>query len=139
MDLTAALAASIVLGILILSFDGLLWFDNPKNGHAYALIAFTVIQLILLGGRFLNPNRATRAVMYWSLIYLVLLLLNPLSGPVIGLSPVQFASYLFGVTPIPSFDGVSCPFLCPPFVISYDLLIACQIAILVLARRELKG
>lgn len=136
--LTIILVISIVVGLLILIFDGLLWFDNPKNGHAYALIAFTIIQLALLYGLFRSPHRATKAINYWSAIYLVLLLLNPLTGPFIGVSPAQFASYLFGITPIPSFNGVSCPFLCPPFAISYDLLIACQIAILVLGRRGLK-
>jgi hypothetical protein len=117
------------VGLIILSFDGLLWFDNPKDGHAYALIGFTLIQLLLLTGLFLLPRRTIRAAFYWSMIYLVLLLLNPLSGPAIGVSPAEFALYLFGLSPIGSFDNVSCPFLCPPFAITYDLLIVCQIAV----------
>jgi uncharacterized membrane protein len=136
--LTIALVISIVVGLIILSFDGLLWFDNPKNGHAYALIGFTVIQLLLLTGLFLRPRWTVRAAFYWSIIYLVLLLLNPLSGPAIGVSPAEFALYLFGLSPIGSFDNVSCPFLCPPFAVTYDLLIVCQIAIIIFARREMK-
>jgi len=127
--LTVALVISIVVGLIILSFDGLLWFDNPKNGHAYALIGFTLIQLLLLTGLFLRPRWTVRAAFYWSMIYLLLLLLNPLSGPAIGVSPAEFALYLFGLSPIGSFDNVSCPFLCPPFAVTYDLLIVCQIAI----------
>ena len=136
--LNVTLVISIAVGLIILAFDGLLWFENPKNGHAYALIAFTVIQLILLSGRFLRSRWAVRAALYWSTIYLLLLLLNPLTGPAIGISPAEFALYLFDLTPIGSFDNVSCPFLCPPFVITYDLLIACQIALIVSARREMK-
>jgi uncharacterized membrane protein len=136
--LTVALVISIVVGLIILSFDGLLWYDNPKNGHAYALIAFTVIQLLLLMGRFLRPRRTVRAAFYWSIIYLLLLLLNPLSGSAIGVSPAEFALYLFGLSPIGSFDNISCPFLCPPFAVTYDLLIVCQIAIIIFARREMK-
>jgi uncharacterized membrane protein len=136
--LTVALVISIVVGLIILSFDGLLWFDNPKNGHAYALIAFTVIQLLLLTGRFLRPRWTVRAAFYWSIIYLLLLLVNPLSGPAIGVSPTEFALYLFGLSPIGSFDNVSCPFLCPPFAVTYDLLIVCQIAVIVFARRAMK-
>ena len=136
--MTVALVISIVVGLIILSFDGLLWFDNPKNGHAYALIGFTVIQLLLLTGLFLRPRRTVRAAFYWSIIYLLLLLVNPLSGPAIGVSPTEFALYLFGLHPIGSFDNVSCPFLCPPFAVTYDLLIMCQIAIIIFARREMK-
>jgi hypothetical protein len=136
--LTVALVISIVVGLIILSFDGLLWFDNPKNGHAYALIGFTFIQLLLLTGLFFRPRRTIRAAFYWSMIYLLLLLLNPLSGPAIGVSPTEFALYLFGLSPIGSFDNVSCPFLCPPFAVTYDLLIVCQIAITIFARREMK-
>ncbi len=126
-----------MVGLIILTFDGLLWYDNPKNGHAYALTAFTVIQLTLLSGRFLRSRWSVRATLYWSTTYLLLLLLNPLTGPTIGISPAEFALYLFGLSPIGSFDDVSCPFLCPPFAITYDLLIACQIAIIVFARREM--
>ena len=136
--LTVALVISIVVGLIILSFDGLLWFDNPKNGHAYALIGFTVIQLLLLTDLFFRPRWTVRAAFYRSMIYLLLLLLNPLSGQAIGVSPTEFALYLFGLSPIGSSDNVSCPFLCPPFAVTYDLLIVCQIAIIIFARREIK-
>jgi len=99
---------SIAVGLIILAFDGLLWFENPKNGHAYALIAFTVIQLLLLSD-LLRSRRAVRASLYWSTVYLLLLLLNPLTGPAIGISPAEFALYLFGLTPIGSFDNVRGP------------------------------
>ncbi len=69
-----------MVGLIILTFDGLLWYDTPKNGHAYALIAFTVIQLTLLSGRFLRSRWSVRATLYWSTTYL-LLLLNPLNRP----------------------------------------------------------
>jgi hypothetical protein len=117
------------VGLIILSFDGLLWFDNPKDGHAYALIGYTLIQLLFLKGLFLLSRWTVRAAFYWSMIYLLLLLLDPSSGPAISISPAEFALYLFGLSPIGSFDNVSCPFLCPPFAVTYDLLIVCQIAV----------
>ncbi len=116
-----------------MAFDGLLWFDNPKNWHAYALIAFIIIQATVLGLFIKGTRFGLKAMLSWSIIYLALLLLNPLSGPVIGLSPESFALYLLGITPFPGSPDISCPFMCPPFIVSYDLLIIFQIAIIVLA------
>lgn len=127
---------SIIVGALILALDGLLWFDNPKNGHAYALILFTVIQAAILGVFIRGERLGVKIMLAWSVIYLVLLLLNPLTGPFIGISPDMFALYLFGVAPLSGSPGVSCPFMCPPFIVSYDLLIVFQIAIITLAYRS---
>ncbi|MEM2041131.1 MAG: hypothetical protein QXI52_04405 [Nitrososphaerota archaeon] len=125
------LSLSIVVGLIILAFDGLLWFDNPLNGHATALVAFTAIQVLILVLLFARPWIGIRVVFYWSLLYLIILLLNPLTGPMVGISIEAFALYLFGVTPIASTPQFSCPFLCPPFVITYDLLIIIQLVIVV--------
>jgi hypothetical protein len=81
------LIVSIVFGAETLAFDGLLWLDNPKNGHAYALIVFTLIQVVLLGSLLSRRGWAVKATLYWAAIYLVMLVLNPLTGPAIGISP----------------------------------------------------
>jgi len=122
--------------VVILVFDGLLWLDNPKNGHAYALIVFTLIQVVLLGSLLSRRGWAVRATLYWAAIYLVMLVLNPLTGPAIGISPAEFALYLLGVTPVSGDGGLSCPLYCPSLVISYDVLIASQVLIIAAALRS---
>ncbi len=130
------LIVSIVFGAVTLAFDGLLWLDNPKNGHAYALIVFTLIQVVLLGSLLSRRGWAVKATLYWAAIYLVMLVLNPLTGPAIGISPAEFALYLLGVTPVSGDGGLSCPLYCPPLVISYDVLIASQVLIIAAALRS---
>ncbi len=124
------LALSILVSFVILAFDGLLWFDNPKTHHATALIAFIIIQVSIGGLLFFKPRTGYRLAFYWAMLYLILLLLNPLTGPSIGIPVEAFALYLFGITPIASTPQFSCPFLCPPFIVSYDLLIIIQIIII---------
>ncbi|GBC71122.1 hypothetical protein HRbin02_00901 [Candidatus Calditenuaceae archaeon HR02] len=124
------LVLSILVGFIILAFDGLLWFDNPKTHHATALIAFTIIQLFIVGLLFFKPRVGFRLTFYWSMLYLIILLLNPLTAPAIGISVEAFALYLLGITPITSTPQFACPFLCPPFIITYDLLIIIQIIII---------
>jgi hypothetical protein len=127
------LLLSIALSALILAYDGLLWADNPKTGHAYALAAFTVIDVLLLIVVLASPRLGFRASYAWGLVQLVLMLLNPLSASFIGLSVGAFASYLFGLEPVRSFGSVSCPYLCPPFAVSYDLLLIVQLLLFVSA------
>ncbi|MEM1937806.1 MAG: hypothetical protein QXV14_06705 [Candidatus Caldarchaeum sp.] len=132
------LVLSLLTGLLILLFDGLLWFDNPKNGHAYSLFVFSAVQLILLLGVVMGRKWAGKAVPYWAASYLAMLLLNPLTGPSIGVQPSEFAAYLFGLTPISSFNSVSCPFLCPPFAVSYLVLTIIQPILLIVSRRAVR-
>lgn len=138
--IVALLIASVILGILILALDGLLWFDNPKNGHAHALIAFTAVQLVLLAPTIAGKRWTLKIATIWSLVYLVLLILNPLTvylwAPEITVA--DFAAYLFGISPIASFDAVNCPVLCPPFLISYDLLIVVQVLLAVSCIKALR-
>ncbi len=135
-QLLGVLALSVILRILILAFDGLLWYDNPLNGHAYALVLFTVVDLALLG--LVVSGRGYRAVFIWATLQTLALALNPLTGFTINITPAEFASYLFGLTPIESTSDFSCPFLCPPFRYSYAALLIIQIAMAGLAVRILR-
>ncbi|MEM4280974.1 MAG: hypothetical protein QW470_04850 [Candidatus Caldarchaeum sp.] len=126
----ASLVLSLLVGLVILLFDGLLWFDNPQTGHATALIIFSGIQIFLLELLITRLRAGLRVLLYWSALYLIFLLLNPLTGPSMGIPVELFAMYLFGVSPVSSSPQFSCPFLCPPFIITYDLLIVLQIIIL---------
>ncbi|MEM2746493.1 MAG: hypothetical protein QXK69_08275 [Candidatus Caldarchaeum sp.] len=83
-------------------------------------------------------QRIDKAVSYWAASYLAILLLNPLTGPSIGVQPSEFAAYLFGLTPISSFNSVSCPFLCPPFAVSYLILTIIQPIMLIVSRRAVR-
>jgi len=127
---------SIIVGAIILAFDGLLWFDNPVNGHAYALVIFVIIQAVVLGVFVNRAMLGVKLMLAWSIIYLILLLLNPLTGPVIGIPPDRFAAYLVGIAPFAGSPEISCPFTCPPFIITYDLLIIFQVLIIALAWRS---
>ena len=134
--LLSALLISVILRIVILAFDGLLWFDNPINGHAYALLVFTVVDAVLIGA--VAVGRGGRSVLVWAILQILALALNPFTAFTLGISVQEFASYLYGLTPLSSTDSFSCPFLCPPFRYSYTALLLTQIAIAFLAWRNLK-
>ncbi|MEM4303223.1 MAG: hypothetical protein QXQ70_04930 [Candidatus Caldarchaeum sp.] len=127
------LTVSIILRGLILAFDGLLWYDNPVNGHGYALAVFTVVDVVLLS--LLVLGRAVRAVMVWAIFQTLAMALNPFTAFTINISPEEFALYLFGVTPIGSTSSFSCPFLCPPFRYSYTALLIVQMVMAAAAYR----
>jgi len=133
--LAALLFRSIVLGVIILAFDGLLWFDNPKNGHAYALAAFTAISVVLLGLVVAKPRVGFTAAAVWATLQFLMMAADPLSGPQIGISPGEFALYLYGITPISSTSQFSCPFECPPFRYSFAVLLVVQLALAAVAWR----
>ncbi len=122
------LLISAILGGLILAFDGLLWLDNPKTGHAYGLIGFVVLDVVFIASIALLPRRQRLylALSIWGALKIIFLILNPLTGPQIGITPSEFAAYLFGLTPI---TGPSCPFECPPFRFTYLLLLLVHIPI----------
>jgi len=89
--LLGVLALSAVLRILILSFDGLLWYDNPVNGHAYALVVFTVVDLVLMG--VVVAGRGYRTVFIWAILQTLALALNPLTAFTLNITPADFASH----------------------------------------------
>lgn len=129
----AWLVLSLLLSGLILAYDGLLWADNPKTGHAYALIGFGVIDLVLLVLVVGMPKVGLQSSFVWGLVQLVLMLANPLTAGAIGLSPGEFANYLFGLKPYSGSPKISCPYLCPPFAYSYDALMLLQLLLAITA------
>jgi len=92
------LVASALLGIAILSTDYNLWTYEPA--HAYGLIAFVAIDLVAIG---LVSWRGTRNVLRlagaWGAIFALIMVSDIFSGGAnaFGLSPEQFAIYLFGL------------------------------------------
>ncbi len=123
------LLASVILSGIILAYDGLLWLDNPKTGHAYGLIFLVVVDVIFIASLPLAParRRLYSALTFWVGLKILLLLLNPLTGPQIGISPSEFAAYLFGLAPISSPE---CPLECPPLRFTYLILLLVHIPLL---------
>jgi len=134
--LLSALLLSAILRLIILAFDGLLWFDNPVTGHAYALLVFTVVDVVLIGT--VAAGRGVNIVLLWAILQTIALALNPFTAFTINISVTEFASYLFGLTPIGSTDRFSCPFLCPPFRFSYTALLVVQLALALIAWRYIR-
>ena len=90
------LLISALLGIVILATDKNIWKDAPL--HAYGLVAFVVVDLVLLGLVMMRPTKQTlRIVLGWGLLQIVIMLANIFNGPSTYGSPSDFATYLFGL------------------------------------------
>jgi hypothetical protein len=94
--LSAALAASALVGIEILSTDYWLWSAAPT--HAYGLIAFVALDAALILGMW----RAVRAAIFGALliatIQLVSMLGDIITGQPAGTPAAAFRSYLLADT-----------------------------------------
>jgi hypothetical protein len=83
-----------LLGILILTFDRILWETAPV--HAYALIVFVIIDFAAGVLVFAKPSGMTFTLAgVWSAARIVIQIGDVLLGPSLGLSYAQFAGYLF--------------------------------------------
>jgi len=108
----ALLAVCAVLGAAILVDDvatgppkRFLWADRDIGGpvsHAYALIAFIVIDLVL-AGLVVAGKVGTRVALVWSVLVACAMALDPLTAPYYKTDPQTFANYLFT---IPWFDAL---------------------------------
>lgn len=90
--LSAALAASALVGIQILSTDYWLWSAAPA--HAYGLLGFVALDLVLMLGIW----RVTRLAIFGALLtattQLVAMIGDIISGEPAGLPAVVFRNYL---------------------------------------------
>ena len=92
------MAVSALLGLAILSTDHNLWTYEPS--HAYGLIAFVIIDVVGIG---LVLWKGSRMVLMlggaWGAIFALLQVSDIYSGGAasIGLTPDQFAAYLFAL------------------------------------------
>lgn len=95
---SALLAVSALIGLTILGTDSNLW--NYEPSHAYGLIAFVIIDIIGIGLiRWKGSRNLLRLGAAWGAIFALLQVSDVYSGgaAAIGLTPDQFASYLFGL------------------------------------------
>ena len=90
--LSAALAASALVGIEILSTDYWLWFAAPT--HAYGLIAFVALDTALILGIWRAVRSAVFGALLTSTIQLASMLGDIVTGQPAGTPAVAFRSYL---------------------------------------------
>jgi len=101
------LALCALLGVAIIVEDIMLgppkrflWADRDIHApisHAYALIAFIVIDIILAGLLIFKGHALIRPVLAWSALQVLAMLLDPFTAPYYKVDPQQFAQYLFGI------------------------------------------
>ena len=89
------LALATITSLYILAVDMVLWEFNPRNGHAYALIAFTVINLLLIGAVLAKPRTGLTITALWGTLQILLLIADVATGLGIGATPTESAAYLF--------------------------------------------
>lgn len=109
-------SASIAGQVWLLLTDAELWTVAP--GHAYGLIAITVVDLLaytLFSPRF---QLRRRLLALWALIKLALFLGDVLTAPEFGTTYLEFAAYLF------SLPGYVVALVAQPAVIATSLLVS---------------
>ena len=94
--LSAALAASALVGIEILSTDYWLWSAAPT--HAYGLIAFVALDAGLLLGTWRAERPAVFGALLTATIQLFAMLGDIVQGQPAGTPAAAFRSYLLGDT-----------------------------------------
>jgi hypothetical protein len=92
--LSAALAASALVGILILSTDYWLWSAAPT--HAYGLIAFVALDALLILGTWRAMHPAVFGALFTATVQLVSMLGDIITGQPAGTPAAAFRSYLLG-------------------------------------------
>lgn len=105
------LAISALLGIAILATDHNLWNYEPT--HAYGLVVFVIIDIVAIGLAMLRSSRnILRLAGAWGFLFALIMVSDIYSGgaTAIGLTPDQFASYLFGLS---YYDNQHIAFLFP--------------------------
>ncbi len=93
------------MGFVILAEDALsptrfIWESSSINApipHAYALVAFIIVDLILALTILAEPIGGTLAASLWSILQVLAMAFDPLTAPSYNLTVIEFASYLFGI------------------------------------------
>ena len=115
------LIVSAILGLAVLGTDANIWRDAPT--HAYGLVAFVVIDLVLLGWTFMKPNKMSlRLVAAFGAIQVLAMLADITQAPAsYHFTTTQFATYLFGLG---YYDSYHIAFLFPALFVVNVLLTA---------------
>lgn len=90
--LSLALVASGLVGAQILASDTWLWSAAPS--HAYGLVGFVAIDLVLAGALLWRARSATIAAATIGLFQLGAMLADAATGQPVGVAPSAFKSYL---------------------------------------------
>lgn len=124
------LVLAVVVSIVLLVTDDFLW--RAAVQHAYAVVAFIVVDLVLLALLALRTRTGLKAVSVWSLLQtvgmvtdpLAALVPNPLTGETFfgGLTVAEAARYLF----------------LEQAYFTFDILLGIKVLLLVLSYRTLR-
>ncbi len=94
--LSASLAASALVGILILSTDYWLWSAAPT--HAYGLVTFVALDALLILGTWRALRPAVFGALFTATVQLVSMLGDTVTGQPAGTPAAAFRSYLLADT-----------------------------------------
>jgi len=97
-SILALLIISAALSTYMLAVDQDLWAFNPITYHAYALIGFVIVDLVLIGLILARVKYATLLTMLWGGLQVVLIAGDVMTGMGIGMDPsVAFNQYILGI------------------------------------------
>lgn len=116
-----------VLGAAILAMDKILW-QSMGGTHAYALIAFVIVDLVIAILLLTRPSKMSLTVAaVWSILRMLLQVADVYNGPAMSLSYGDFANYLFNPTLVtaPNPPGVPAALI--------DAIIILQLIVIVVA------
>lgn len=115
------LVLAVVVSAYILAVDTILWEDNPINYHAYALIGFVVVDLVLILVVLAKPSVGSTLALVWG-VFMVLAIIGDAATSLglgsFGFTPKIAAEYLF--LGIAEFDGQT---IINPAGLSVDVLL----------------
>ena len=120
------LGLSALLGIAVLATDQNLWTYEPS--HAYGLIGFVVVDVVVLGLVVVRAGKMTlRVAGVWGILQALIMLSDITTGPqALGMSQSDFARYLFGLA---FYDTKHIAYLFPAlFAVNVVLLIVAFLA-----------
>jgi hypothetical protein len=122
--LLALLAISAGLGGAILAVDRVLW--NYGRSHAYGLVAFVVVDVLLIGLLFARPRSMLLGTAVWAVVQFIILLGNVVVGAQLGVEAFtqeEFTQYLLGLSQARLMTESSFYVLSP---YAYDILLILQ-------------
>lgn len=89
------LALTTVISVYILAVDNILWMDNPINFHAYGLVVFVVVNLILIALNLSKPKTGATLVLVWGIVQVLALIGDVATGLGLGFTAQESVAYLF--------------------------------------------
>lgn len=117
--LVGLLTASSVAAIVMLLTDTILWEFAPT--HAYAVIGFILIFVILMGTVIWRPALGVKLTLAWSVLLILAMALDPLTATIND--PITGKPFFGGYTPMEALDQLWTGGVYPTFAILFALVV----------------